>query len=244
MKKTIILLGILILITAVLIETTRPIPTPFPCKYIAHKSDTFARLDEAASKGYNCVEIDISATKNTVIISHSAELNSTKGLVDICTAENLNELQLNGEPIHTLEQVFKKYGKQFHYHLDYKDYGCNSLKRLREIERLIIQNDLQENAAVESRRLFDIITLGQTRIRTMYWAPRHPDSEIILSLATFGLKLLGVDAIDLDSKYLHEKEIKKLSKNFEVFVFTVNNQTQAEKYFELGAHHVLTDSLS
>ncbi|APX71037.1 cell surface protein [Companilactobacillus allii] len=88
---------------------------------IGHRGDpikapeeTFQSFDTAFSEGADYVELDLHVSKdNVLVVSHDKNLERVTGTADIVSQHNFSELsqltQKNGEPIHSLDQVFEHY---------------------------------------------------------------------------------------------------------------------------------------
>lgn len=88
---------------------------------IGHRGDpinapeeTFESINKAFDEGADYVELDIHVSKdNVLVISHDRDLERVTGTSAIVSQHNFSELsqltQKNGEPIHSLNQVFEHY---------------------------------------------------------------------------------------------------------------------------------------
>src|SRR5699024_12054553 len=88
---------------------------------IGHRGDpinapeeTFESFDKAFAEGADYVELDIHVSKdNVLVVSHDRDLERVTGTSAIVSQHNFSELaqltQKNGEPIHSLNQVFEHY---------------------------------------------------------------------------------------------------------------------------------------
>jgi len=88
---------------------------------IGHRGDpinapeeTFESFDKAFSEGADYVELDLHVSKdNVLVVSHDRDLERVTGTSEIVSQHNFSELaqlrQKNGEPIHSLNQVFEHY---------------------------------------------------------------------------------------------------------------------------------------
>lgn len=88
---------------------------------IGHRGDpinapeeTFESFDKAFKEGADYVELDIHVSKdNVLVVSHDRDLERVTGTSMIVSQHNFSDLaalnQKNGEPIHSLNQVFEHY---------------------------------------------------------------------------------------------------------------------------------------
>jgi len=88
---------------------------------IGHRGDpinapeeTFESFNKAFSEGADYVELDIHVSKdNVLVVSHDRDLERVTGTSAIVSEHNFSDLtalhQKNGEPIHSLNQVFEHY---------------------------------------------------------------------------------------------------------------------------------------
>ena len=88
---------------------------------IGHRGDpinapeeTFESFNKAFDEGADYVELDIHVSKdNVLVVSHDRDLERVTGTSAIVSQHNFSELatlkQKNGEPIHSLNQVFEHY---------------------------------------------------------------------------------------------------------------------------------------
>jgi len=88
---------------------------------IGHRGDpinapeeTFESFNKAFSEGADYVELDIHVSKdNVLVVSHDRDLQRVTGTSMIVSEHNFSDLnalhQKNGEPIHSLNQVFEHY---------------------------------------------------------------------------------------------------------------------------------------
>jgi Glycerophosphoryl diester phosphodiesterase len=88
---------------------------------IGHRGDpinapeeTFESFNKAFSEGADYVELDIHVSKdNVLVVSHDRDLQRVTGTSMIVSQHNFSDLaalhQKNGEPIHSLNQVFEHY---------------------------------------------------------------------------------------------------------------------------------------
>lgn len=88
---------------------------------IGHRGDpinapeeTFESFNKAFSEGADYVELDIHVSKdNVLVVSHDRDLERVTGTSAVVSQHNFSDLsslhQKNGEPIHSLNQVFEHY---------------------------------------------------------------------------------------------------------------------------------------
>ena len=79
--------------------------------------ETIASFDSAFSDGADYVELDLHVSKdNQLVISHDRDLQRITGTSTIVSQNNFAYLstlhQANGEPMHTLNQIFAYYAER------------------------------------------------------------------------------------------------------------------------------------
>lgn len=93
---------------------------------IDHVEHTFSSYDAAIAKGAHYIEQDLVLSKDgTLYVSHDMDAKRLTGdpakYADM-TDEQINRLRTaNGEPIHTLKQVFERYGDEVWYVPELRD---------------------------------------------------------------------------------------------------------------------------
>lgn len=108
------------------------VPVANPWKYvISHRGGTepvehtFAAYDLAIQQGSKNIEQDVVVSKNkTLYVSHdlsSKRLTGVDKLYSDMTDEEISKLKVaNGEPIHTLQSIFERYGNKVNYIVEIK----------------------------------------------------------------------------------------------------------------------------
>lgn len=130
-----------------------------PLKYPEH---SFAGYSDAIKKGSKFIEQDIVLSKdNKLVVSHDNNLkrimNKDINISDTNYSALKKYKQNNGEPLHTIEQIFKKYGNKTNYVIETKYSARNDFKMEKELIKSIKKYNLQNNIILQS---FDLKSLN------------------------------------------------------------------------------------
>lgn len=177
----------------VIIISHRGSPIDFP-------EHTFEGYDDAIEKGSKFIEQDLAITKDgELIVSHDKNLKRL-----LKQDVNINEIDLkkirnykfeNGESLHTLEEVFDKYGKNINYVVETKTQDNSNF----EMENKLI--DLVQNKKLDRKIVFQSFDLESL----LYLKKYFPENKFMLLADNLNvIKKLDVKGVDIICLYYKE----------------------------------------
>lgn len=223
-----------------------------PLKYPEH---SFAGYSDAIKKGSKFIEQDIVLSKdNKLVVSHDNNLkrimNKDINISDTNYSALKKYKQNNGEPLHTIEQIFKKYGNKTNYVIETKYSARNDFKMEKELIKSIKKYNLQNNIILQSfdlkslnymnkqlKNTPEMLLLKGTQENALKAIAAVPKNIKIITLAEPLVNKTTVTAIEkkniLAMAYTidHNKQFKNIKHNKLQGMFTNDTKT-AVKYYK------------
>ncbi|APT18050.1 MULTISPECIES: glycerophosphodiester phosphodiesterase [Amylolactobacillus] len=193
--------------------------------------ETIASFDSAFSDGADYVELDLHVSKdNQLVISHDRDLQRITGTSAIVSQNNFAYLstlhQANGEPMHTLNQIFAYYAErpETKFLIETKKTKYNNPKNMEQLlVETIEQYHMADRVLVHSFSYKSLKSLSKLM-------PGLPLIFIVGSLKRINFDVLSyVDGINISSKLVNSKLISQLhSLNKKVFVWDEMQENPAQ----------------
>lgn len=206
-----------------------------PVDYPEH---SFAGYDDAINKGSQYIEQDLILSKdNKLVVSHDNNLKRTLGIDINISDTNYNELKKykfkNGEHLHLLNDVFKKYGNDVNYVIETKQSGNKN--HLMENELLNVVNDynLENNIILQSFSLESLNYMNKkdNAIPQMLLLDDKKSENINTIIDTIPT---NVKIITLNGNKMNKKTVDVIKKTDRLaMAYTLNTTTQIEKARQL-----------
>ncbi|HAP14700.1 MAG TPA: hypothetical protein DCR07_01150, partial [Lactococcus sp.] len=220
------------------------VPVADPWKYvISHRGSaervehTFAAYDLAIQQGSKNIEQDIVVSKDkTLYVSHDLSAKRLTGvdrLYSDMTDSEISKLRVaNGEPIHTLQSVFERYGNKVNYIVELR-----TADQALPFMNMVRQNGLENNVVAQS---FAENVLQ--KIETI--APNIPKMQIVETQAELdkALKSPVSDTICMVWSIMNKDNVDKVHKQNKVAsAWTLNSEAYIKKAISLGVDNYFTN---
>ncbi|MEY8537157.1 glycerophosphodiester phosphodiesterase family protein [Lactococcus muris] len=220
------------------------VPVADPWKYvISHRGSaervehTFAAYDLAIQQGSKNIEQDIVVSKDkTLYVSHDLSAKRLTGvdrLYSDMTDSEISKLRVaNGEPIHTLQSVFERYGNKVNYIVELR-----TADQALPFMNMVRQNGLENNVVAQS---FAENVLQ--KIETI--APNIPKMQIVETQAELdkALKSPVSDTVCMVWSIMNKDNVDKVHKQNKVAsAWTLNSEAYIKKAISLGVDNYFTN---
>ena len=200
---------------------------------------TFAAYDLAIKQGSHFIELDVRLSKNgTLWVLHDKSVKRMTGVkknIANMTDKQIRKLKVsNGEHLHTLQQVFDRYGKKITYVVELKE-GQKNVKPFIEIVK---NNKLEKHIIVQAWKVKPLTILEKT----------FPDMKKYLlvskskKLVTTGSKAEAVDGVNVYFSLVSKKMVKQVHKAGKTIgAWTLNTVGDVKKAKRLNLDYYLTN---
>lgn len=198
---------------------------------INYPEETFASFDSAFKNGANFVELDLHLSKDKqLIISHDKNLERITGTNAIVSQNNLTELQqmyqANGEPIHTLDELFSRYqdNPDAKFLIETKKTKKNNPIEMEDLLVATIKKYHMENRVM-------LQSFNSESLKKLHHElPQIPVIFIIGSLKKLNFDVLQyINGVNISSKLISQKLIDKLHRlNLKVYVWDEMNEDEKQ----------------
>lgn len=203
----------------------------------AYPENTLAAFRAAIDLGVDGIELDLrSSADGMPVVIHDARLDRTTngtGAVQERTAEELATLDAgHGEPVPSLEEVFRLVGDRAHIDLEIKARGC-------ETEILELLDRYPEVRAAISSFDWDVLArIKELEAGIELWVLTDEVTEAAVAVARdLGATTLAVDFVAIDAVSMERAR----SAGLKVMAWTVNVPEDAERMRRLGVVALCTD---
>jgi glycerophosphoryl diester phosphodiesterase len=223
------------------------VPVADPWKYIiSHRGSaeriehTFAAYDLAIQQGSKNIEQDVVVSKDkTLYVSHDLSAKRLTGvdkLYSDMTDAEISKLRVaNGEPIHTLESVFYRYGNKVNYIVELK--AADPLSQVVPFVNMVRQNGLENN--VVSQSFFEDVL---KKVDTV--APNMPQMRLVGTQAEFDQALNSSVAhtICLVWNIVNKSNVDKVHKQNKIAsAWTLDTEARIKNAISLGVDNYFTN---
>lgn len=203
--------------------------------------ETFEAFDAAMAVGVPQVELDVwSSSDGVLYVSHDKTLEKVAGSslsIPDTSSEVLSQTHVyNGETVHTLAELFDRYGDNMLYLVELKDAARDTGLF---IDLMADYEDLQHNVLVQTWNL--------NYLRTIDEAYPGMFKQLLLNVANYdqyeqALTSDWLNSIAMDSRLVDEEVVEEVhSYGKEIWVWTVNDEEAMEKYYAMGVDGIITD---
>lgn len=209
--------------------------------------NTEPAFSEALEIGADFIELDVQLSKDKqVVVFHDKNLSRITGNNELLKNLDYQELleldygkwfgeEFSGTKIMTLDEVLEKFGNKINLNIEIKKNGD-------EIETAELTVNL-----VEKYNCIDscyITSFSYNALKTVKKINPDIKTGLIANIMTYGgySTLHDIDALSLNKKFVSQNLINNIHLNGKrVFVWTVNDRTEAEKLISMGADNIITD---
>ncbi len=230
------------------VATAKPhVPVPDPWKHvISHRGSaeriehTFAAYDLAIQQGSINIEQDVVVSKDkTLYVSHDLSAKRLTGvdkLYSDMTDAEISKLRVaNGEPIHTLQSVFDRYGTSVNYIVELK--AANPILQVAPFVNMVRQNGLENNVVAQSFTE-DVLQ----KIETL--SPNMPKMRLVGSQAMFdtALKSTVADTLCMVWSIVNKTNVDKVHKQNKIAsAWTLDTEARIKNAITLGVDNYFTN---
>lgn len=223
------------------------VPVADPWKHIiSHRGTaeriehTFAAYDLAIQQGSKNIEQDVVVSKDkTLYVSHDLSAKRLTGvdkLYSDMTDAEISKLRVgNGEPIHTLESVFYRYGNKVNYIVELK--AADPLSQVVPFVNMVRQNGLENNVVSQS---FSEDVLK--KVDSV--APNIPQMRLVGTQAEFNQALHSSVAhtISLVWNIVNKSNVDKIHRQHKVAsAWTLDTEARIRNAISLGVDNYFTN---
>ncbi|WP_270337451.1 glycerophosphodiester phosphodiesterase family protein [Lactococcus petauri] len=223
------------------------VPVADPWKHIiSHRGSaeriehTFAAYDLAIQQGSKNIEQDVIVSKDkTLYVSHDLSAKRLTGvdkLYSDMTDAEISKLRVgNGEPIHTLQSVFERYGNKVNYIVELK--AADPLSQVVPFVNMVRQNGLENNVVSQS---FVEDVLKKVDIV----APNMPQMRLVGTQAEFDQALNSSVAhtICLVWSIVNKANVDKIHKQNKIAsAWTLDTDERIKNAISLGVDNYFTN---
>lgn len=213
--------------------------------YFSHRGDsvdhvehTFAAYDAAIQKGSRCIEQDlVLSASGTLYVSHddnARRLTGINRLYSTMTDQEIAALRMeNGEPVHSLQEVFSRYGTDVTYVVEVRPVEAEVLKFI----EIVKQDGLEDNIIMQCKDLQLIHQIRQT-------FPSMPVLFLAMNLqdVSQGLTDPDVDIISVPRKWTSEEMAEWIHSYEKLYsVWTLDTEEEMEAAHACGVDIFFTD---
>jgi glycerophosphoryl diester phosphodiesterase len=195
---------------------------------VGSSDNSIESFDAAKKMGYYGIELDIHFIEGKgFVVAH-----------DIPAKEIYNAASL------LLDSVFSRYGKQFHYWLDFKNLDLNNAEKSGKLlSKYINLYGLEGRIFVESReaRALGKLKSVAPEVNTIYWMHGSLRNSFELFRAKYDTLVSRADTVSLPAHYVSDVVFSNFS-HLNIAVFTVNDAAVIAGLFQRGVRIILTDS--
>lgn len=209
--------------------------------------NTEPAFTEALEVGSDFIELDVQLSKDKeIVVFHDKNLARITGI-----NENLRNLdyqdliqldygkwfgeEFSGTQIMTLNEVLEKFGNKINLNIEVKK-NDDELETAELTAKLIEEYNCIDSCYVTS--------FSYNALRTVKKVNSDIKTGLIANIMTYGgySSLHDIDALSLNKKFVSQNLINNIHLNGKrVFVWTVNDKTEAEKLISMGADNIITD---
>lgn len=223
------------------------VPVADPWKYvISHRGSaervehTFEAYDLAIQQGSINIEQDVVVSKdNTLWVSHDLSAKRLTGvdkLYSDMTDVEISQLRVaNGEPIHTLQSVFERYGNSVNYVVELRlAFGFSQVVPFIEMVR---QKGLDNNILLQSFSE-DVLQNVETLV------PNMPKMRLVETQSEFDQALSSPvdDIVSMTQSLMNKDNVDKIHKAKKIAsAWTLNNEASIKKAISLGVDNYFTN---
>lgn len=225
-----------------------------PTKVTAHRGfsakapeNTESAFNEALEIGADFIELDVQLSKDgEIVVFHDKNLERITGVNELLKNKTYSELlqldygiwfgeEFAGTKIMTLNEVLENFGNKINLNIEIKK-NDDEFITAKKTANLIKDYHCEDSCYITS---FSYNALKIVK-------RENPDIKtgLIANIMTYGgySTLNDIDALSLNKNFVSQNLINNIHLNGKrVFVWTVNNKSEAEKFINMGADNIITD---
>ncbi len=202
---------------------------------------------EALEVGADFIELDVQLSKDgKVVVFHDKGLKRIAGINDLVRNKNYSELlqldygkwfgdEFAGTQIMTLDEVLEMFGNKINLNIEVKKTD-DELETARLTANLIQEYDCEDSCYVTS--------FSYNALRTVKKINPDIKTGLISHFMIYGgySTFHDIDALSLNKKFVSQNLINNIHLNGKrVFIWTVNDRSEADKFIRMGADNIITD---
>lgn len=211
------------------------------------QENTLPAFRETKKQGFNMIELDVQLSKdNQVIVFHDDNLkrlgNRNEKVIEV-EANDLKKLA----NIPTLEEVLLDPEVTPYINIEVKNRSAKDQTIAYKVAEVVQRHNMQNRIIFSSFNPLSLRTLWKLlpevpRALLVTNDKSDPDSHIYLRKMWFG-GIAHANMVNLDKKMLNPSLIKRLKeRNIPIAVWTVNDKTLADIFFEKGIQSIISDN--
>ena len=220
---------------------------------ICAPENTLAAFNLALHQGADGIELDAKLTADGhVVVIHDQTVDRTtqgSGKVNELTLGDIRKLDagsyfdiaFKGEPIPTLEDVFKAVGQLTYINVELTNYASLTDSLPEKVAALVVKFRLQNRVFFSSFNPIALIRVRKQLPDTPIGLLAFPGKKGFLARSWFG-RMLSYNALHPEQSDVTQKMVTKLhdhKKN--IFVYTVNEEEKMKRLYSLGVDGIFTD---
>lgn len=209
--------------------------------------NTEPAFQEALEIGADFIELDVQLSHDgEIVVFHDKSLSRITGIkeqVRNMTYSQLLELdygkwfgdEFKGTAIMTLDEVLEKFGNKINLNIEIKKTD-DELDTARITAELIKKYNCEDSCYVTS--------FSYNALRAVKKINPDIKTGLISNFMTYGgySTLHDIDALSLNKKFVSQNLINNIHLNGKrVFIWTVNDRSEADKFIRMGADNIITD---
>jgi len=202
---------------------------------------------EALEIGADFIELDVQLSSDgKVVVFHDKSLSRITGInenVENKTYSELMELdtgkwfsdEFSGTPIMMLDEVLERFGNKINLNIEIKKTGSEQITAIKAVE-LIEKYGCEDSCCITS--------FSYNALRTVKRENSDIKTGLIANIMTYAgySSLHDIDALSLNKKFVSQNLINSIHLSGKrVFVWTVNDKSEAERFIAMGVDNIITD---
>ncbi len=219
--------------------------------------NTIKAFDLCLAHGIPGIELDIHLCKTgELVVIHDHKLQRLAGVdgeVEEMSLADLKQLDVGthkdekfkGERIPLLEELFKKYGKNFYYDIELKVHGHKDTGIARKTWEMIQAYTLEEVCLVSSFNPFAVRHFNQASKKAIPTAIIYSESKEVPKILRhgWGRHIAQATVLKPGRKLVTTDMLHKFStkKGYPILTWTVNNKKEGETLLKLGVDGLVSN---
>ncbi|MDE5946439.1 MAG: hypothetical protein K2G63_03910, partial [Oscillospiraceae bacterium] len=198
--------------------------------------------------GADFIELDVQLSKDgKIIVFHDKNLSRITGIKELVKNKTYKELleldfgkwfsnDFENTKIMTLDEVLEKFSNKINLNIEIK-VSDDEITTAKYTAQLIEKYNCEDTCYVTS--------FSYNALRTVKKINSDIKTGLIANIMTYTgyLTLQDIDALSLNKRFVSQNLINNLHMNDKrVFVWTVNEKSEAEKFINMGVDNIITDN--
>lgn len=202
---------------------------------------------EAVAVGADFIELDVQLSKDKeIVVFHDKNLSRITGTNELLKNLDYQDLiqldygkwfgdEFSGTEIMTLNEVLEKFGNKINLNIEIKK-NDDELETAELTAKLVEEYNCIDSCYITS--------FSYNALRTVKKINPDIKTGLIANVMTYGgySTLHDIDALSLNKRFVSQNLVNNIHLNGKrVFVWTVNDRSEAEKFISMGADNIITD---